>query len=156
ATTMGRIIELPRAFDDDARLAPWQHVLAACLVLAAVGTLVLHLTMTAREQQQRKPVSSMAVQAAFVVALVTAFLCSFLVTPQHRQDGHLFFFFLRAMDTGIGLTPTIPLFIVGISVYVAALMQLSVLRRAAVLRRDADERDPAHVASAKHGQETRS
>jgi hypothetical protein len=56
-----------------------------------------------------------------------------------RPDGHAFLFYVRAMDPSVGLTPTIPLFMSGMAVYIACLLLLSVERRATKLRSLAED-----------------
>lgn len=70
------------------------------------------------------------------VMLLVIWLCPFDELVRH-PDGHAYFFFIRATDPGVGLTPTIPLFMVGMMTYAAALLRLMVIRRARRLRGEA-------------------
>jgi len=144
---MGTIIVLPVTFRDLATMAPPYYAFGIILVALAFVMAVAHLVKTTPLLEQNKRYVVIGVQVLFIVLM--ALLVPVILWSPARQDGHVFFFFLRAVDTGIGLTPTLPLFIVGMTIYVAALLQLSVLRRAASLHEDARkwDVDPAQPAA---------
>jgi len=138
---MGAIIDLPMTFRDLASMASGYYLFGAILIVVAFALPGAHLLRTVPRLGRKKRYDVIAVQALFILfmaLLVPVILGGPGLKP---QDGHVFFFFLRAVDTGIGLTPTLPLFIVGMTIYLAALLQLSVLRRAVTLREAAREWD---------------
>jgi len=136
---MGTIIDLPVAFRDLATMAPAYYAFGLVLIVIAFVMVGAHLAKTAPRLEKKRRYLAIAVQVLFI--LLMALLVPVILWSPGRQDGHVFFFFLRAVDTGIGLTPTLPLFIVGMTIYLAALLQLSVLRRAATLHEHARQWD---------------
>ena len=132
---MGTIIDLPVTFRDLATMAPAYYAFGVVLIVIAFVMVGAHLVTTARRRDIKNRSIVIGVQVMFIVLM--ALLVPTILWVPGRRDGHVFFFFLRAVDTGIGLTPTLPLFIVGMTIYVAALLQLSVLRCAATLHEHA-------------------
>lgn len=145
AVVMGRIIEFPDAFGWT--LAWWDRGLGYALTSGAFLLLVAHLLLAAPICSTKRRLAPLLAQLAFLVALGLALGATFGPKAVPRGDGHEFFFFLRAMDSSIGLTPTIPLFIAGMTIYVASLLQLSVLRRATALARRAEDWAPIRMQS---------
>jgi len=80
-------------------------------------------------------------QGGAVVALA---LAEHLLPPPGTcaPDGRAYFFFIRAMDPGVGLTPTIPLFMVGMAAYWVCLQMLLVMRRSRTLQRQSHAWEP--------------
>ena len=147
---MGTIIVLPVTFRGLATMAGGYYVFGVVLIAVAFLLAGAHLLKTLRMKKLSRSGNRryvvIAVQIAFILFMLLLVPVILRGPGLERQDGHVFFFFLRAVDTGIGLTPTLPLFIVGMTIYLAALLQLSVLRRAASLHQAAHEWDvdPTH------------
>lgn len=145
---MGAIIDLPVTFRDLATMATGYYAFGLVLIAIAFALVGAHLVRTLPQLGKKRRYDVIAVQLLFILSMSLLVPVILWGPGLKRHDGHVFFFFLRAVDTGIGLTPTLPLFIVGMTIYLAALLQLSVLRRAASLHEaarqwDVDPPDPA-------------
>ena len=145
AVVMGRIIVLPDSFGWT--LAWWDRGLGYALTSGAFLLLAAHLLLAAPICSPARRLQALLVQLAFMLVLGLGLGSTFGPRAVPRGDGHEFFFFLRAMDSSVGLTPTIPLFIAGMTIYVASLLQLSVLRRATALGHRAEEWAPLPTQS---------
>ncbi len=152
AVVMAKIFGLPHQLVGIEVLDPGPLQQAAdilnCLVLAvAVAMVVAGLLATAAGLWGRSPwqsstgalwrsgsVWTQLILCLFMVAAI------FLLPPTRiveQPDGHAYFFYLRSMDPGVGLTPTLPLFMVGAATYMACLLRLLVIRRATALKEQA-------------------
>jgi hypothetical protein len=136
---MGKVLDLPLSIGAPAEHDHLLHALATLLIGSSlVLVLTAYLISAHREAQhsteQRR--MSISIQLGMCVLMLLAIsFCPFDELVKH-PDGHAYFFFVRAVDLSIGLTPTIPLFMVGVTIYCASLLRILVLRRA---RRLADE-----------------
>jgi hypothetical protein len=133
---MGKILYLPSWFGHPSTVPSYSEALGALLQLSAV--LLVGLTwviavlrvswpslVTGGSPQDR----SHALLGLIVILMVVA-MCVFPIRGLTlHPDGHTYFFYVRAMDPSVGLTPTVPLFMVGMAAYVSALVMLSVARR---------------------------
>ena len=157
---MGAIIDLPVAFRGLATMGAGYYAFGVVLIACAFALLGTHLVRALPRLEQGKRHAVIGVQLLFMVGVFVLIFFILWSPGAKRPDGHVFFFFLRAVDTGIGLTPTLPLFIVGMTIYLAALLQLSVLRRAATIHDHAHQWDrdrlPHEALAAEQGTARRS
>jgi hypothetical protein len=139
ALTMGKVLDLPRSLAATAVPNPFLHAMALALVWSAFALVVSACVLAAVRSRgaggDRR--MSAGIQAGMCgVMLLAIWLCPFDELVRH-PDGHAYFFFVRATDPGVGLTPTIPLFMVGMAIYGASLLRLMVIRRADSLTAEA-------------------
>jgi hypothetical protein len=135
---MGKVFDLPSLMAVPVAPHARLHVLSQLLVWGAFTLVTAACLLTVvRSSRSGRGQASALVQAGLCALLLAAILVIPLRCAIRHPDGHSYFFFLRAVDPGLGLTPTIPLFMIGLTIYVAALLRLLVMRRADRLGREA-------------------
>jgi hypothetical protein len=143
---MGKVLDLPTALPAAADVDADLHHLALALcwgsfVLVATACLLSIKRRREKPQEDQRSVSA-GVQTLMCIAMLVAIVFLPVDASVRHPDGHAYFFFVRATDPGVGLTPTIPLFMVGTAIYVASLLRLMVVRRAEVLASAAKDWPP--------------
>jgi hypothetical protein len=130
AVSMGQVLGLP-SFCSKSEFAPGYGNVLAIVLVGGAFALVGASAVIAFAREWRS-VTAWA-QGAAIVGLA---LAEHLLPPPGTcaPDGRAYFFFIRAMDPGVGLTPTIPLFMVGMATYWVCLQMLLVMRRARTLQ----------------------
>jgi hypothetical protein len=148
AFVMGKVLDLPGALAAATADNTFLRFLARILIWGAFGLVFTACVLSFRRRRggkddaaRKQRQASAWIQAVMCALLLLAILIFPLPSVRH-PDGHAYFFFVRATDPGIGLTPTLPLFMVGITIYGAALLRLIVVRRADRLEKEGRDWNP--------------
>jgi hypothetical protein len=133
---MGKVMSLPGWFQHASQVPSYSQRLGTLLQFTAILLVGLTWLIGSFRADVERPGAHVPLWRRSHTFLGLIFLLMALalyVFPRRgltrQPDGHTYFFYLRSVDPSVGLTPTIPIFLVGMTAYVAALLMLLIDRR---------------------------